>query len=126
MDNSKEIAQKIKALLIDLAINDKLPSDLTLLDENLLIPIIMNEVETEDYLETHFEIASYIDRKSNELEDNPILKLAYTGGQGALYMLAKSWSDEFQSRYKNVAWGEEIEYHDTLEEFISEKKNSLE
>jgi len=79
----------------------------------------------EDYLETHFEIASYIDRKSNAIEDNNIAKIRYTGGQGALHILAKDWTDEFQEKYKDVVWGEELEYFDELDEFLNDKIEEL-
>jgi hypothetical protein len=40
---ANEIATKIKNVLIDLAINDKLPLDMTMLDESLFVPIIIND-----------------------------------------------------------------------------------
>lgn len=42
-------------------------------------------------------------------------------GTGGLYELAKEWTDKFTEQYKDVAWGEEIEYYDTIEEFLTQQ-----
>ena len=75
----------------------------------------------EEYLETYFEIATYIDRQANSLEESFISKVVYTGGQGALYDLAKEWTDIFMRDYKDVEWGNELEYYDTIEAFLNNK-----
>ena len=46
-ETASEIATKIKNVLIEMAINDKLPLDMTMLDESLFVPIIMNDNRTE-------------------------------------------------------------------------------
>lgn len=80
---------------------------------------------TESYLETHFEIASYIDRKANELYGNNITEFSYRQGQGGLYLLAKNWTDEFEEKYRDTIWGEDLEYYDTLADFLTDKTNEL-
>ena len=76
----------------------------------------------EEYLETYFEVATYIDRQANmDGEDCHISKIAYTGGQGALYDLAKEWTDIFMRDYEGVNWGEDLEYYEVMETFLNDK-----
>lgn len=75
-----------------------------------------------EYLEVHFEMASAIERGLSSIADTVANRTAYTGGHGALYELAKSWTDEFMAKYEGVVWGEELEFFDTLEQFIDEKE----
>lgn len=76
----------------------------------------------EEYLETYFEVATYIGRQASmNGEDCCISRIAYTGGQGALYDLAKEWTDIFMREYKDVEWGETLEYYEVIETFLNDK-----
>ncbi len=73
------------------------------------------------YLETHFEIVQFITRKENESSDNIVKRTASDSGTGGLYELAKKWTDEFEAKYKDTLWGEELDFFDTIEEFLEGK-----
>ena len=77
----------------------------------------------EDYLEAYFDIVQYITRElDNHFEMITVIsKRKYEQGSGGMYELAKEWADEFTEKYKDVAWGEEIEYYDTIEEFLTQQ-----
>mgnify|MGYP000874211041 CR=1 FL=1 len=75
--------------------------------------------DLESYLEVHYEIVQAITIES--LKDEPqgkVLQAQEENGHGGLYMLAKELTDKFQEKYENVVWGVELEYFDTIEEFI--------
>jgi len=71
---------------------------------------------------THYDIASEITR-INHL-DKPfglVERIVSKEGLSGLYGLAEELTDEFELKYKGVAWGLELEYYDTIEEFLNEK-----
>jgi hypothetical protein len=81
----------------------------------------------EDYLETHYDIVEFITEQLQEYVGgynwSNILKRYEEQGSGGMYLLAKEWCDEFTEKYKDVVWGEELEYYETLEEFLNLKNN---
>lgn len=81
------------------------------------------EYFSEEYLETHYEMANrlnYFHSETDLLE--PIFNQKEYGGIGGCYILAKEWTDEFQLKYKDANWGEDgLDWHDTLHNFISAK-----
>lgn len=71
-----------------------------------------------DYLETFYEVVAYF----YSSPDNECLELVeQEKGRGGMWELAESFTDEFQTKYKDTTWGEELEWHDTLELFLNEK-----
>ncbi len=75
--------------------------------------------DLESYLEVHYEIVQAI--TIEWIKDKPqgrVLQAQEENGHGGLYMLAKELTDKFQEKYENVIWGVELEYFDTIEEFI--------
>lgn len=75
-----------------------------------------------DYLEVHHDIVAQVtlwEEQSNE--GTLILKAREERGQGGIYELCQEWTDEFQEKYKDVIWGEEQEYYETIEEFLNNK-----
>ena len=77
-----------------------------------------------DYLEAHFDVVQFItDCLDIDFDNftNVISKRHFEQGSGGMYELAKEWTDEFTEKYKDVAWGEELEYYDTIEEFLTNK-----
>ena len=79
-----------------------------------------------DYLETHFDVVQFItgcldSQGGDDRLTNVIVKRHFEQGSGGMYELSKEWTDEFTEKCKNVAWGEEIEYYDTIEEFLTNK-----
>lgn len=83
----------------------------------------------EDFLETHYEIVSFIESHLHWTAGDEEIKTVITDtdfcyGQGGLYELAKNWTEIFQEKYKNEIWGETADYHDTLKNFL-EQKNQL-
>jgi len=73
-----------------------------------------------DWIETHFEVVSWINEQLNH-EDSLPYKREYEYGRGGLYELAEELTDEFQKEYEGVRWNEVFYYHDTLEEFLNSK-----
>lgn len=69
----------------------------------------MNNRDFTEYLEIHFEIVDYI--MSNDLDEGVTHK----------YELAKSLTDKFVEKYKDVVWGEELEFFDELDKFLEEE-----
>lgn len=77
----------------------------------------------EVYLETHYEVVSFIERvmlNSGDSTDNIVTRKHEIGGHSMLYQLAKEWSDEFQDTYKNTDWSE-VEWLDTIDTFLKNK-----
>jgi hypothetical protein len=75
----------------------------------------------EDYLETHFDIVTFINYQLDTHTDSQVYKVHEAQGVGGMYLLAKEWCDEFTEKYKDVIWGAELEYHDMLREFLTGK-----
>jgi hypothetical protein len=73
---------------------------------------------TPQYLETHFEVVSVI---INSTEYNTIKEVYDNQGTGGLYELAKDWTDEFEKKFQDVVWGEDLDYFDTIDAFLNNK-----
>lgn len=73
------------------------------------------------YLETYFEVVQFITNKENSLEDNIVKRTAFEGGTGALWELAEDWADEFEEIHKDNLWEEEMDFFETIEEFLCSK-----
>jgi hypothetical protein len=82
----------------------------------------MKAEELEEYLETHYEIVKEIEyiHQSDEMYGR-VLRVSEEKGFTGLYLLAKELTDLFHSRYKNIVWGMELEWFDTIEEFLKEE-----
>jgi hypothetical protein len=72
----------------------------------------------ESWAETHFEVASYISRMS---DDGGIIDFVHNmGGTGAVYELAEAWTDEFEELNKDRDdW--DGEWFDKIEAFCNLK-----
>jgi hypothetical protein len=76
----------------------------------------------ENYLETHFEIVQAITIEYMKDEPTGRVQEAHdANGHGGLYMLAEELTDKFEQQYKNVKWGEDLDWFDTLEIFIKKE-----
>ena len=74
------------------------------------------------WMETHHEVVAeiaFID--TLELEEGLIHEIRTTHGTGGIYELAESLTDEFEQKYKGTAWGEELEFFETLQTFLNQK-----
>lgn len=76
----------------------------------------------EDWMVTNLEIVSFIN-DTVEKEGSMACKVQDNEGRGGLYLLAERLTNEFESKYKGVVWGEELEYFDTLGEFLYKKED---
>lgn len=71
--------------------------------------------------ETHFEVVEHISACLRADKGNTIAeKTQAEGGHGALYELAEKLTNEFENKYKGTAWGQDIEFFDTIEAFLEE------
>lgn len=75
----------------------------------------------ESYLETHFEMVSFISHQTDRIDgaENFVTDIAETQGTGGLYVLAQKWTDEFELLHKGREW--DGEYFDALDEFFKTK-----
>lgn len=78
------------------------------------------EIPQSEFLETHFEIVSWINEAAGIEDTLPNREMNHKG-QGGLYELAENLTKEFLAKYGNTVWGQELDYYDTLEEFLNEK-----
>lgn len=77
----------------------------------------------EVYLETHYEVVSFIERamlKADDSTDNVVTRKHEMGGHASLYELAKDWTDEFQKLHNDTDWSE-TEWLDTIDTFLNNK-----
>ena len=81
----------------------------------------------EEYLETYFDVVAFITERQlwyyehGEESEEVIYKHYENWGSGGMYDLAKEWTDIFMRDYKDVEWGNELEYYDTIEAFLKNK-----
>lgn len=70
----------------------------------------MTDSELEEYLETYYEVVSIIEEKNSNAfgSSDALMELYNTHGRGALWELAKSITDDFQSLNKNREWDGEF------------------
>lgn len=86
--------------------------------------------DLESYLETHFEVVSFIERYMSKIsgsdydDNNSAIIIRHKGqGQGGLYELAKEWTDEFQSIHENTEF--DGDWLDTIDEFLANKNKAV-
>jgi creatinine amidohydrolase/Fe(II)-dependent formamide hydrolase-like protein len=82
----------------------------------------MKAEELEEYLETHYEIVQAITVEyMKDKSQGRVREVHDENGHGGLYQLAKELTDKFQATYKDIVWGMELEWFDTIEEFLKEE-----
>ena len=77
-----------------------------------------------EYLEIHFDVTSVIISEENNGTSDRIIGICETTGKGGLYELSKDLTDKFISLYKDEVWGLELDYSETLEEFLINELNT--
>lgn len=77
----------------------------------------------ESYLETHFEVVEAITLNMLDPTRMPLVleRTQHDYGKGGLYALAKVWTDEFEEKYKDILWGDELDFFETIQHFLDEK-----
>lgn len=85
------------------------------------------------FLETFFEASTMIQDAVNlEFKEYPgfihkgFNKECHNGGVGFKWEFAKSLVEEFHNTYLNTKWGIELDWLETLEEFVNSKIKGLE
>ena len=73
-----------------------------------------------ELLEVHYDISVELQRQAN-IEDSPIQQAYQAQGRGGMYELAMELTMKFTKQYGNVAWGEELDYTDTMESFLEQE-----
>ena len=82
---------------------------------------MINNFDLEEWAETHYEIMAAIERVEDETEG--IVNEMHTQyGIGGKWRLAFELTNEFIELYSDVVWGEELDWFDTLEQFLKDKK----
>ena len=99
-------------LLTTIEPEDGFPEDVFL----FFVPIEIKP--STDYLETFYEVVAHF---YSDQENEFLLNIENEKGRGGMWELAEDLTNEFQSRYDGTNWGEELDWHDTLEKFLTEK-----
>ena len=79
----------------------------------------------ESWQETHYEMVQAITLEIEKPEStNTVWKIQNDEGSGGLYILAKVWTDEFETLHKGKQWGvdDDTLYFDAFELFIDSKR----
>lgn len=72
--------------------------------------------------ETHFEVVDFLTReRQKEPMEGKALEVQESQGTGGFYELAEKWTDEFELKYRDIVWGVDLEFFDTIEEFLIAK-----
>lgn len=85
---------------------------------------ITQAVDMVEWAENHFEIVTAIQQQLNRDELDGIgtaWKVENEQGRGGLYELSVKLTNKFMTKYADIIWGEEIEYDDTMEQFIKDE-----
>ena len=85
---------------------------------------ITQAVDMVEWAENHFEIVTAIQQQLNRDELDGIgtaWKVENEQGRGGLYELSVKLTNKFMAKYADIIWGEEIEYDDTMEQFIKDE-----
>ena len=81
-----------------------------------------------NWIETHHEIVTYIQRKLSEMQRNrseykrydSTIEIVYDKyGRGGLYELAEAWTDEFEEKNRDTEW--DGEFFDEIDYFCYDK-----
>lgn len=70
----------------------------------------------EDYLETYFEVVAFITNDINLSQVGIIANTEDAQGMGGLYLLAKRWTDRFETLYKGRQW--DGDFFDTIDKCL--------
>ena len=79
-------------------------------------------VRDTDWIETYFEVVTWINDQLNKEGSLPHRQECHKG-RGGLYELAEELTDEFQKDYGEIKWSEVVEYYDALEIFLNDKND---
>ena len=79
--------------------------------------------DIQSWIETHYEVVSFITQMLLNENKDVINKHASEFGTGGMYELAEQWTDEFEAIHINTFW--DGEFFDEIESFLIEK-NKLE
>jgi len=87
---------------------------------------ITQAIDMVEWAENHFEIVTAIKQQLDRMELDGVdtakaWKVENEQGRGGLYELSAKLTNKFMAKYANVIWGEEIEYVDTMEQFIKDE-----
>lgn len=83
------------------------------------------EFDLDEHLEIHHDIVEAIVHAEFNAENyggqNLVTITSESQGKGGLYELGISLTAKFVEEYKDTVWGEELEYLDTMEEFLKKE-----
>lgn len=79
-----------------------------------------------DYLEAFCEMSIYIGNELGKYHAHEKLDaFYYSVGRGGIYELCQNMADAFHEKYKDVEWGEEKDFFDTIDEFCEKYLDEL-
>jgi len=119
---TNEMMSNIKDVLVNLAIEDAMPLDMTDLNEAAVAAASQLDPLLDHYLETYHEMTrtiwSYVDHN----DDNAIKAVMETQGTGGMWELAKAYADEFETIHRNTEW--DGEFYDAIDDFVEAKSKA--
>jgi len=74
--------------------------------------------------ETHYNFVETITLGIDN-NDAMVLEIQEASGHAGLFQLALKLTNEFEQTYKGVAWGEELDWWDTIDAFYKAKKSQF-
>jgi len=76
----------------------------------------------ECFLETHFEVSCAIGAALSKEGLTGLPKRRYEEqGTGGMYELAQELTTKFENQYKDVLWGKDLEFFETIEGFLNKE-----
>lgn len=92
-------------------------SNVTAIDLSNLMDMTING--TDSFLETYYNAVIALTEKSyDEHCSDKVRDIYHDTGIGGMYDLAKDLTVKFEKEYKDVIWGEDLDFYDTFEKFI--------
>lgn len=117
-----ECKSNINSLLIMASDVDSLPQpELKEIDD--ILTAIEDELPNgfDSWHEAHYDISAAIGEALMSDDTNKAIEVREEIGSGGIYDFARELTKKFENDNKGVVWGDEKEYYDTMEEFITKE-----
>lgn len=119
----QETKSNINSLLIMASDVDSLPQPKLNEINDTITPSIEEEFPNgfDSWQEAHYDISSAIGEALMSEHSNEAIKVEEKVGSGGIYDFARELTKKFETDNKDVVWGDEKEYFDTMEDFITKE-----
>lgn len=119
----QETKSNINSLLIMASDVDSLPQPDSKEINDTLAPSIEEEFPNgfDSWQEAHYDISSAIGEALMSEHSNEAIKVEEKVGSVGIYDFARELTKKFETDNKGIIWGDEKEYYDTMEDFITKE-----